>query len=170
MRVIQYHPPVDDPRDEGSPPILSVMLFANAQLLLGAAPHSLFAWDIKTRECVYQEDLVKGYPSDDLLFPLTPGPDSTFACPWREEFALWSLTEWKPLRVFSGHLYHVYHVVFPDDRHALSCSGDSVLRRWSLATGECLQQESVFVPRRLADSAQTGRIAIAGTHGTLPLT
>lgn len=165
MQVTKYIPPVDDPRDEGTPPLLSVMLFASGQYLMAAASRDLFVWDVKTRECVYREELADPYLSHELLFPLTPGPDRTFATSWGKDFALWSLDTFKPLRVFEGHQYYVYHAMFLDERHVVSCSGDSTLRRWSIASGECLQKETVYVPERMADSAETGRIAIAGTRG-----
>ena len=75
-----------------------------------------------------------------LLFPLTAGPAQTFATSGSKgAFALWSLASLQRVRVFDGHFSYVYHALFLDENEVVSCSGDSSLRRWNVASGECLQ-------------------------------
>lgn len=164
MRFERYIPIELDP-EEGKcgPAFFSVMLLDGGKQLLAAAPDEFVVWDAESRVCTYVEEIPDSCLDDELLFPLTAGPAQTFATSWaRGEFALWSLASLERIRVFEGHHSHVYHVLFLDENEVVSCSGDSTLRRWRIASGECLQTREVHVAHRMADSRVSGRIAVGG--------
>ncbi len=52
---------------------------------------------------------------------------------------LWSLTEKKCIRTFSGHRFRVNHIKMITDDCFLSCSNDDTIRYWNIESDECLK-------------------------------